>query len=550
MSLVFEEFLNSSPFAIIELFEIELFENIHGSAEVYRFYSGTNFKDSPSNIMFAGEEYPALPVEAEGFEYKGDGTLPRPTLRFANVNAYMTAVMLGINTFNPHNDLNGARIKRIRTLSRFLDSDNWQNGVNPYGPPNANAKLPEDIYYIDRKTQETRVVVEFELTSVFDMANVSAPKRQAMQNLCQWKYKSKECGYSGPNEFTADGTSFTQGPAANFTYSAGSDVLSAGSTLQEGTELISSNGWFRMHVERDGALNVFIKNDPTGANGGPFWRVAGVRDGSDYSLVMQNDGNLVLYNDKYPKTQYPESVTWSSETERVGTVSTIARTQSGGVDVWFPTEFQQGRSGGFAYEVIGAGSYAAPTAAGQTTNATKTFSETGPYGSRSLTLQFTFTSVDISNSTWHGQTYGWNTISAVSITGQTGLWKENTEFIAEVTVSSTNPFGAASDSGSLNGKTIGAPYKITATTGYTGKQLRLKDNGRLVVEDTDGTDVTFESTSTPVTSEPQINTSTGRSIEVEGVCGKRISDCKLRFPNGDAHGGLPFGSFPALGDRV
>jgi lambda family phage minor tail protein L len=83
MSLVFEEFLNSSPFAIIELFEIELFENIHGSAEVYRFYSGTNFKDSPSNIMFAGEEYPALPVEAEGFEYKGDGTLPRPTLRFA-----------------------------------------------------------------------------------------------------------------------------------------------------------------------------------------------------------------------------------------------------------------------------------------------------------------------------------------------------------------------------------------------------------------------------------------------------------------------------------
>ena len=165
-------------------------------------------------------------------------------------------------------------------------------------------------------------------------------------------------------------------------------------------------------------------------------------------------------------------------------------------------------------------------------------------------MQFTFTSVDISGASWHGQTYGWNNITAVSITGQTGLWKENTEFVAQVTVSSTNPFGAASPSGSLNGRTVGAPYKITQTTGYTGKQLRLKDNGRLVVEDTDGSDVTFESTSTPVTSEPQINTSTGRSIEVSGICGKRISDCKLRFPNGDTHGGLPFGSFPALGDRV
>nr|BAR23355.1 putative phage minor tail protein L [uncultured Mediterranean phage uvMED]BAR23393.1 putative phage minor tail protein L [uncultured Mediterranean phage uvMED] len=547
MSLVFEEFLNSSPFAIIELFEIELFENIHGNADKYRFYSGTNFKDTPSNIMFAGEEYPALPVEAEGFEYKGDGTLPRPTLRFANVNAYMTAVMLGINTFNPHNDLNGARVKRIRTLSRFLDSDNWQDGVNPYGTPNASAKLPEDIYYIDRKTQETRAVVEFELTSVFDMANVSAPKRQAMQNLCQWKYKSKECGYSGPNEFTADGTSFTQGPAANFAYSTGSDVLNQPGTLQEGEQLVSSNGWFKMVVERDGALNVFIKNDPTGT---PHWRQVGSKDGSDYSLVLQGDGNLVLYNDKYPKAQYPESVSWSPQIERVGQVSTISRMQSNGVDVWLPAEFQQGRSGAFAYEVIGAGSYSEPTAAGQTTNATKTFSETGPYGSRSLTLQFTFTSVDLSPATWHGQSYGWNTVSAVSITGQSGLWKEKTEFVAQVTVSSTNPFGAASDSGSLNGKTVGAVYKIDVTTGYSNKRLRLKDNGRLVVEDTDGTDVTFESTSTPVTSEPQINTSTGRSIEVEGVCGKRISDCKLRFPNGDAHGGLPFGSFPALGDRV
>ena len=89
MSLVFQELLNSSPFAIIELFEIELFQDIHGSTEKYRFYSGTNFQDAPGNIVFDSQEYFALPVEADGFEYKGDGTLPRPTLHFAGAESSM-----------------------------------------------------------------------------------------------------------------------------------------------------------------------------------------------------------------------------------------------------------------------------------------------------------------------------------------------------------------------------------------------------------------------------------------------------------------------------
>ena len=42
MSRIFEELLNSSPFAVIELFELELFEKIHGSSEEYYFYNGVN----------------------------------------------------------------------------------------------------------------------------------------------------------------------------------------------------------------------------------------------------------------------------------------------------------------------------------------------------------------------------------------------------------------------------------------------------------------------------------------------------------------------------
>ena len=87
------------------------------------------------------------------------------------------------------------------------------------------------------------------------------------------------------------------------------------------------------------------------------------------------------------------------------------------------------------------------------------------------------------------------------------------------------------------------------TTGYTNKQLRLKNDGVLVIEDSDGTDVVWSSSNTPITSEPKVVQGGTEPIEVSGTCGKRISDCRLRFPNNDANGGLPFGSFPAVGQN-
>ena len=543
MSIIFEELLSSSPFAIIELFEIELFEDIHGAAEKYRFYSGTNFKDAPTSIIFDSEEFFALPVEADGFEYKGDGTLPRPSLRFGNVNSYMTSILLAINGVNPHNDLNGARVKRIRTLTRFLDAVNFENNVNPHGNPDASSKMPDDIYYIDRKTTENRDLVEFELCSSFDLANVSAPKRQAMQNLCQWKYRSKECGYAGDDEFTVTGVSITRVAATNFAFSSGQNILSAGSTLQEGGELVSSNGWFRMHVETDGALNIFKKSDPTGT---PHWRVAGINDGTDYSLVMQNDGNLVLYNDKYAKTDYPQSVAWSPQIEKKGLGGGASLYEPDGGPVFYPTDVYVGRSPALIYELIGNIPTQSQVDAGTTTTVQHTFSDThSTLGARTLTVTFTVRAESLAAGHYSGLTRAWRAVTAVAFNSATGFFKDAETFIGIVALSSSNPFrNNHPTAGTLTESGI---YITVTTTGYSGKQLRLKDDGNLVVENTDGTVVTFISGTTPITSEPYIAQGEDIPIEVAGVCGKRISDCKLRFPNGDTHGGLPFGSFPGAG---
>jgi len=203
-----------APGAIIELFQLELNTAQHGTNEVFRFHAGTNLNNN-ANVYWAGEEYLAFPIEADGFDYSGNGQLPRPKIRVSNILNTITALILTLP-----DGLEGAKVTRIRTLARYIDSTNFPGTVallaqdgselitqggglisaeatNPFGTPDPTAEFPREIYYVDRKTVENRDVVEFELAAAFDLAGISAPKRKCVANICQWVYKSTECGYSG-----------------------------------------------------------------------------------------------------------------------------------------------------------------------------------------------------------------------------------------------------------------------------------------------------------------------------------------------------------------
>jgi lambda family phage minor tail protein L len=67
-----------------------------------------------------------------------------------------------------------------------------------------NARMPDEVYFIDRKTTETRDTIQWELASALDLANVRIPKRQVIANICQWAYRSTECSYTGTNYFNAE----------------------------------------------------------------------------------------------------------------------------------------------------------------------------------------------------------------------------------------------------------------------------------------------------------------------------------------------------------
>ena len=68
-SSVYEELSVLAPSAIIEMFELHLDSTLHGSSDVYRWHSGVNDQVT-GNLVWNGETYFRVPVQADGFDQK------------------------------------------------------------------------------------------------------------------------------------------------------------------------------------------------------------------------------------------------------------------------------------------------------------------------------------------------------------------------------------------------------------------------------------------------------------------------------------------------
>ena len=189
----------SNPSAIIELFELELIPNVHYVAPAtidtsYFFHDGTSNNNFGSIKWTKGDtnntvvDYVALPVKAEGFKF-GRGQLPRPTLTFSNALGTFTTILAAVNSVSTsmeggsiglgliNNDLTGAKVTRKRTLEKFLPTSNYSTAPSDNVFDSTYPEFPKEVYFIDRKSQEDREVVQFELAANFDLAGVKAPRR-------------------------------------------------------------------------------------------------------------------------------------------------------------------------------------------------------------------------------------------------------------------------------------------------------------------------------------------------------------------------------------
>lgn len=195
-AVITAEIQKLAPGAIIELFVLDT-TSIGG--DISYFHSGTN--ELNTNIIWQGQEYQRYPVEASGFEYTGNGQLPRPKIRVSNAFGAITALILELG------DMVGTKVIRRRTLKKCLDVANFDGGINPEADP--SVEWPEEIYFIDRKASESPELVEFELAAAPDLQGVLIPKRQIIQNLCPFIYRGADCGYAGPPTFDFEDNAMT-----------------------------------------------------------------------------------------------------------------------------------------------------------------------------------------------------------------------------------------------------------------------------------------------------------------------------------------------------
>jgi lambda family phage minor tail protein L len=163
------------PGALIELYELDCTAM---GGDVLRFHAHLQSGD----ILWQGVEYSPWPIQAAGFERTGDASQPAPTVTVANVDGSISALCIALG------DLCGAKVKRHRTLAKYLDE---QPGADPA------EEMPVELWYVEQKTSETNLNVEFTLSSALDFSGTQLPSRQVVAGLCQWAYKGLECGWSG-----------------------------------------------------------------------------------------------------------------------------------------------------------------------------------------------------------------------------------------------------------------------------------------------------------------------------------------------------------------
>ena len=176
---VFSSLQDINPSAIIELFTLQLSTSLHGANTIYRFPSGSNL-NANGQIVWAGNSYLRYPVQATGFAFQR-GQLPRPKIIISNAKGLISAILLSVNETTTGNDLTGATVTRIRTLAKIIDAVNFADGTNATADP--TAEFPQEVYAIDRKSAETREIVEFELAAPTDLAGIRIPKRQCTRSI-------------------------------------------------------------------------------------------------------------------------------------------------------------------------------------------------------------------------------------------------------------------------------------------------------------------------------------------------------------------------------
>lgn len=185
----------SFPGELITLFQLDCSKIEAGPV---LFFTPSSMNNGP--ILFGGNSYTPVDIEAEGFEWTGQGAFPTPILRLSNVTQAATALV------NTYQDLIGAEVRRIRTLSQYLD-----NGATP----DSGQIFAMDVFKVEQKTLHNRTLIEWKLSAAVDQQGSRLPSEVLIRDYCTrmyrlpngsggFDYSEASCRYSGSNYFDSE----------------------------------------------------------------------------------------------------------------------------------------------------------------------------------------------------------------------------------------------------------------------------------------------------------------------------------------------------------
>lgn len=170
--------------AIIELMILDLAPidpTIDPSLRYIRFCNWNIADGQP--VYYGADQYIALPYQSSGWQMKGSGVPPNPSISLGNIGLEWSGL---INTWE---DLIGAKLTRRRVLARYLSAGATSPRTDHW---------PDEIWFIQQKESENKLAVTFRLASAFDLDGIQLPRRRTLRYSCMWAYRGPECGYSGP----------------------------------------------------------------------------------------------------------------------------------------------------------------------------------------------------------------------------------------------------------------------------------------------------------------------------------------------------------------
>ena len=226
-SLLFEA-SNLTPSSLMTFFEVDLstvvksigsslvqdgtevginFETAGGEENILRFHN--NIKAMNCYIYWQGNTYFPAPIHAEGFDISARGTLPTPILRVtAQKEEGIEALSILRRAIHKYGDIIGAKVTRIRTFAKYLDSKNFSDisqinnsqgsYANPFPDqyePDPYADFPRDIFYVERKSNENKINIEYELSALLDVEGIKLPRRRVLSQRCSFTYRGCGCFY-------------------------------------------------------------------------------------------------------------------------------------------------------------------------------------------------------------------------------------------------------------------------------------------------------------------------------------------------------------------